>query len=141
MTPRVRARVGSPGSPHITRHLGPPLAHTIPDSLALTSDDITVVRYLQAQGLWGHDINNRDAREVLRLSTFTVQNSRLAHVVKWMKRYGDTPPEVAEHEAEHEVEHGAEHRAEREVEGRNMLVSERNTSRTRKTKRNRVSGT
>ena len=76
---------------HITRNEGPPLAHTIPTSLALTSADIEIVNYLQDQGLWRHNVTNQSARQALNDSTLTAKNHRLAHVVKWMKRYGDTP--------------------------------------------------
>ena len=84
----------------ITRNLVP-LAHTIPDSLALTSEDIAIVRYLQdVAGLWGHNVTNPNAREALNDSTLTAKTNRLAHVVKWMKRYGDTPPDVGESRGE-----------------------------------------
>ena len=115
---------------HITRNLAP-LAHVVHTVLELTSADIEIVNYLQDQGLWRHNVTNRDAREVLRLSTLTVQNSRLVHVVKWMQRYGDTPPEAAEHGAERENSKGAKHAAEQGAKQGNMQVRgaehERNT--------------
>ena len=107
---------------HITRNLVP-LAHTIPTSFPqLTAADIEIVNYLQDQGLWGHNVSNRSAREVVNLSSLAAQSSRLVHIVKWMQRYGDTPPETAEHGAEREMSRGAEHGAEHEGEMGNMQV-------------------
>ncbi len=100
---------------HITRDNGLPLAHTIPTSLALTSDDIEIVNYLQDQGLWRHNVTVKSARQALNNSTHTAKQVRLAHVVKWMKRYGDTPPEKqgnAEGNANRTAEGNAEGNAE-----------------------------
>ncbi len=130
-------------APHITRNEGARLSHTIPTSFPqLTTTDIKIVNYLQEQGLWRHNVTNRSAREFLNSgqaaydSTLAVQNSRLVHIVKWMQRYGDTPPEAAEHGAEREMSHGAEHGAEREAKMRNMQVRgaerERNAAEARK---------
>ena len=77
---------------HITRNEGPPLAHTIPTVLELTSADIAIVHYLQDQGLWRHNVTTRNAREALSHSTHTAPNIRLNHVVKWMQRYGENSP-------------------------------------------------
>ena len=77
---------------HITRNDGPPLAHVIPSVLQLSSADIEIVDYLQDHGLWGHNVTNRSAREVLHHSTLTAKGTRLVHVVKWMQRNGDTAP-------------------------------------------------
>ena len=110
---------------HITRDNGLPLAHTIPTSLALTSDDIEIVNYLQDQGLWRHNINNRDAREVLRLSTLTAKGTRLVHVVKWMKRYGDTAPaEGGKRGGKRETGPEGKREGKREPEKGNTQVSE-----------------
>ena len=82
---------------HITRNEGPPLAHTIPTSFPqLTATDIAIVNYLQEQGLWRHNVNNPNAREALNDSPLSAKNNRLAHVVKWMKRYGDCPSKPGE---------------------------------------------
>ena len=78
---------------HITRNEGPPLAHTIPIS-GLTSADITIVHYLQEQGLWHHNVTNLSAREALNHFTLVAKGSRLAHIVRWMKRYGNAPPDA-----------------------------------------------
>ena len=78
---------------HITRNDGPPLVHVVPTSLALTSADIEIVNYLQDQGLWRHNVTGKNARQALNDSTHTAKQLRLAHVVKWMKRYGDDSPE------------------------------------------------
>ena len=81
---------------HITRNQGPPLAHTIPTSLELTSADFTIVRYLQdVAGLWRHNVTNLNARKAVNDSTLTANNNRIGHVVKWMKRYGDSLPDTA----------------------------------------------
>ena len=97
---------------HITRNEGPPLTHTIPDSLALTSEDITIVRYLQdVAGLWRHNVTVKGARQALNDSTHTAKQVRLAHVVKWMKRYGDTS------EKEGNAEGNAKKTAEGNAEG------------------------
>ena len=78
---------------HITRHAGPPLAHTIPSLSELTSADIAIVHYLQEQGLWRHNVTIRSARAALNNSPHAAKQVRLAHIVKWMKRHGDNPPE------------------------------------------------
>ena len=77
---------------HITRNLEP-LAHVVPTVLELTSADIEIVNYLQEQGLWGHNVTGRNARQALNDSPLAAKQVRLAHVVKWMKRYGDPLPE------------------------------------------------
>ena len=74
---------------HITRNLAP-LAHVVSTVLELTSADIAIVNYLQDQGLWRHNVTVKSARLALNDSTHMAKQVRLAHVVKWMKRYGDT---------------------------------------------------
>ena len=79
---------------HITRNEGPPLTHVIPTVLELISDDFAIVHYLQDRGLWRHNVTVKGARQALNDSTkHTAKQVRLAQVVKWMKRYGDTSPE------------------------------------------------
>ena len=63
----------------------------MPTVLELTSADIEIVNYLQDQDLWRHNVTTRNARDALNHSTLVAKGSRLAHIVKWMKRYGDTP--------------------------------------------------
>ena len=110
---------------HITRDNGLPLAHTIPTSLALTSDDIEIVQYLQERGLWRHNVTTRSAREILNDSTLTAQGRRLAHVVKWMKQYGDSAPsESGTHAGTHGKPHEGTHEGTHGTEKGNAQVSE-----------------
>ena len=48
----------------IIRNEGPPLTHIIPP-VNFTSDDIAILRYLETQGLWRHNITVRTARDIL----------------------------------------------------------------------------
>ena len=73
----------------ITRHEGPPLHHTVPTFSELSISDTEIVNYLEEQGLARHNITNRNARQVLSHSTFTAKGTRLVHIVKWIKQYGD----------------------------------------------------
>ena len=110
---------------HITRNDGPPLAHVIPTVRELTSADIEIVHYLQDQGLWGHNVTNRSAREALNDSTFTAQGRRLAHIVKWMQRYGDSAPaEGGKRGGKRETGPEGKRGGKREPEKGNMQVSE-----------------
>ncbi len=109
---------------HITRKEGPPLAHVVPTVLELTSADMEVVNYLQDQGLWGHNVTNRNARDVINLSSLTAKNHRLAHIVKWMRRYGDSHPEAGERGGEHTLSSRGERGGERNDEKGNAQVSE-----------------
>ena len=77
---------------HITRTQGPPLTHTIPHTVELTTADMRIVDYLQNVGIWGSNVSNPVAREALDNSDLAASSSRLGHVVKWMKRYGDKGP-------------------------------------------------
>ena len=106
----------------ITRNLVP-LAHTtsLPQ---LTATDIEIVNYLQDQGLWGHNVSNRDAREALNDSPLSAKNNRLAHVVKWMKRYGGDHSEAGERAGEHALSSQGERGGERDAEKGNAQVSE-----------------
>ena len=92
----------------ITRDEGPPLAHVVPTQAKLTSADFEIVNYLHDQGLWGHNVNNPNAREALNDSPLSAKNDRLAHVVKWMKRYGDSPSKPGESGGERGGESGGE---------------------------------
>ena len=125
-----------PGRRHKTQPCGPPLAHVVPTFSQLTSADIEIVNYLQDHGLWRHNVNNPNARKALNDSTLTANNNRLAHVVKWMKRYGDTPPHGAESRAESKKPLRAESGTESEAEKGKTLVSEGESQRkaTEKTK-------
>ena len=76
----------------IIRNEGPPLNHMIPVA-NLTSGDIEILHYLQDRGFWRDNVTVKSARLALNNSPHTAKQARLAHVVKWMKRYGDTPPE------------------------------------------------
>ena len=107
----------------ITRHLSP-LSHTIPTSFPqLTVADIEIVNYLQDQGLWGHNVSNRSAREVINLSHLAAKNHRLAHIVKWMQKYGDHP-EGGERAGEHTLSSRGERGGERGAQKGNAQVSE-----------------
>ena len=77
---------------HITRNEGPPLAHTIPTFSELTSADMGIVNCLQKQGLTRHNITNQSAREALNHSTLAAKGTRLTHIVRWVKKYGNDPP-------------------------------------------------
>ena len=77
---------------HLERHQGPPLRHTIPHTVELTKADMRIVDYLQNVGIWGSNVSNPVAREALDNSDLAASSSRLGHVVKWMKRYGDKGP-------------------------------------------------
>ena len=129
---------------HITRNEGPPLAHTIPSFSELTSADFAIVHYLQEQGLWRHNITIRSARAALNRSTLMAKTQRLNNIVKWMKRYGDTPPPPqrqgnAEGNAKRAAEGNAKGNAKRK---RGTCRSEAgNTRGTQNKKRNRVRGT
>ena len=78
---------------HITRTQGPPLTHTIPHTVELTTADMRIVDYLQNVGIWGSNVSNPVAREALDNSDLAASSSRLRHVIKWMKRHGDEPKE------------------------------------------------
>ena len=61
---------------HITRNVGARLSHTIPTSFPqLTAADITIVNYLQEQGLWRHNVTNSNARKALNDSTFSAKTT------------------------------------------------------------------
>ena len=103
---------------HITPNKGERLARVVPTQAQLTSADIEVVNYLQdVAGLWGHNVSVRSAREFLNSdqaaadsdSTLTVSTNRLGHIVKWMKRYGDTPPNTEVRGEVHEKPPGEVH--------------------------------
>ena len=74
----------------ITRNEGPPLTHTVPIFSELSIADTEIVTYLEEQGLARHNVTIRSARQVLSHSTLTAKATRLAHIVKWIKQYGDT---------------------------------------------------
>ena len=101
---------------HITRHEGPPLHHTIPTFSELTSADMGIVNYLQKQGLTRHNITNQSAREALNHSTLAAKGTRLTHIVRWVKKYGNDPPDGGKREKNRE--------GKREAEKGNMQVSE-----------------
>ena len=100
----------------IVRNEGPPLNHIIP-TVNLTSGDIEIMHYLEGQGLWRHNITVRDARDALNDSIHTAKQVRLAHIVRWVKRYGNDPPEKegnAEGNAKTQKEGNAEGNVRRE---------------------------
>ena len=110
---------------HITRHEGPPLHHTIPTSfLELTSADIAIVDYLQKQGLTRHNITNQSAREALNHSTLAAKGTRLTHIVRWVKKYGNDPPDGGKRGGKREKNREGKREGKREAEKGNMQVSE-----------------
>ena len=77
----------------ITRNEGPPLAHTIP---TFPRTHIRRLHYRQLPPRRGRTMASQCHRQERprspqRLSTLAAKQVRLAHVVKWMKRYGDDP--------------------------------------------------
>ena len=81
---------------HITRNEGPPLSHVIPSVSELTDADIKIVNTLKGHGIWRYNVTNQSAREALNHSTLKAKGTRLAHIVRWMKRYGDDPQDYSE---------------------------------------------
>ena len=108
---------------HITRHEGPPLRHIIP-TFNLTPADIEIVSYLEKQGLWRYNISVRDAREALNDSALAAKGIRLQHIVKWVKRYGNDPPEVGIHAGIHTLSDLGIHAGIHETEKGYTQVSE-----------------
>ena len=93
--------------------------------------------YLQNVGLWRHNVTIRSAREFLNYdSTLTVSTNHLGRIVKWMKRYGDTPPDAEVHGEVHETTPEEVHEEVHEAETRYTQVSEavreRYTAKTKK---------
>jgi hypothetical protein len=80
----------------ITRVQGPPLTHTVGQQrLELNAADHEIVSYLQSEGLFRDNVSNAAAREALNRSEgVSARGTRLAYIIKWMKRYGDTPTET-----------------------------------------------
>ena len=109
---------------HITRNEGPPLAHTIPTVLELTSADIAIVHYLQEQGLWRHNITIRSARAALNRSTLMAKTQRLNNIVKWVKQYSDTHLESGDHTAAHTLSSRGDRGGDHNTEKGNTQVSE-----------------
>ena len=104
----------------ITRNEGPPLTHTVPSVSQLSISDTEIVDYLEEQGLARHNVTIRSARQVLNHSPLTAKATRLVHIVKWIKQYGDTQSHLKleettgnrggnrkkSHEGNHEAEKG-----------------------------------
>ena len=75
-------------------------------------------------GLWRHNVTIRSAREFINYdSTLTVSTNHLGRIVKWMKRYGDAPPDAEVHGEVHEKTPGEVRGEVREAETRYMQVS------------------
>ena len=109
----------------ITRHIGSPLHHSIP-TVNLTSADIEILNYLQDQGLWRHNITIRSARDILNKSSFAAKATRLAHIVRWVKKYGNDPSEGGNHEGNRQNAHEGNREGNREAEKGTAQVSEGN---------------
>jgi hypothetical protein len=77
---------------HITRHQGPPLRHTIPEQTALTPADITLVNYVQKQGLWRNNVTVANFLETVRAGGHKCGSGRGNDIVKWMHKFGDPKP-------------------------------------------------
>ena len=101
---------------HITRHEGPPLHHTIPTFSELTSADMGIVNYLQKQGLTRHNITNQSAREALNHSTLAAKGTRLTHIVRWVKKYGNDPPDGGKRGGKREKNREGKREGKREAE-------------------------
>ena len=109
---------------HITRHEGPPLAHTIPSFSELTSADIAIVHYLQERGLWRHNVTTRSARAALNRSTLMAKTQRLNNIVKWVKQYSDTHLESGYHPGAHTLSSRGDRGGDHNTEKGNTQVSE-----------------
>ena len=60
------------------------------------------MHYLEEQGLGRHNITVRERPpDILNGSDYAAKGTRLNHIVRWVKRYGDDPPETGTHAGTH----------------------------------------
>ena len=108
----------------IVRHEGPPLnthhSHRQPHLAA----DIEILHYLEEQGLWRHNITVRTARDILNGSDHTAKGTRLNHIVRWVKRYGNDPQNPGERAGTHTLSEVGTQGGTHEDEKGNAQVSE-----------------